>query len=475
MEHTTKLTNTSHILKEAIGDHPEYKSPPCPAEKACHDPNVKHNEHELLDRYQSELQGRHEPDYVLACLHFIELIAPLLLAQPQYQRFVVPFLTPEDTGTYRLQWRDASGAGRLNTVYHVQFSSARGPPFGMLCWDETVSLGGVKTMAKRQAVVNSFTKAMLGASCTVVDIDFASLNPVDREAFANAFCSSFLTRVPQWHLMFPGPSVTRTEMGLLAAHARRIAPQSAINMLLQGADRTPHSALAEQAFGGVGAAMAIIEIAARHDIPVDGKRVLIFGGPELAMSAAMSLAERGARPVSVPVAAGYLMNVEGFTRDDLVETATLEDITASPYLHLTRAGVLDLPADIVLLLGPDSVSTPQLRALLDANTVIVAEVAPVLHVEHRRVMRDRGVLHLPPQLCTLGHIATISMTVEQDQEVVALPAEAIQARIGAVLTEAVDSVEEVMAEYALRESDYDGGSAIWAFAKTATAMFQQGE
>ncbi len=467
------LPESQHNLKAELLGQPEYQPAPLPISEPVKEGTVTTDMKELVDRCVNELQVVHDGVYVEHARAYVERISPLLIQQPQYQALVTPFLSPEETNVYRVHWLTSSGDSRVNSVYHVDLSTDRGPPFGQIVWDVNADANTAKIMALDQAGVNAFTAGTCGASFTAIDIDFHSLNDIDQDIFINALCRSFFTKIPAWHSMYPGPGFTRKDMGLLFGHLKKTSPEAAANLLL-GPDYTPHSHLCPKEYEAAGLVRAVYEIGGRHGVNMANRAVTVYGHWDYAMWITTTFIENGNKVVCFPAERGYFVNPNGFKMEDITAIRAAPNPGDTQYWRPGPVDALTIPADVLVLTGGTGVTEDELDRMMQLNTKMVVETEPIITETQRAMMRTRDILFVPSQIADLGATTIATMVIEQKQNVLALTEEVVSDRVRTVVNTAIDSTEEAIAEYGLWEKDYAAGSAIWSFRKTVTAMYQTG-
>ena len=91
-------------------------------------------------------KNANEPEFIQAVEEVLSTLAPVLDANPQYEKAAIleRMVEPERVVMFRVPWVDDNGVVQVNRGYRVQFNSAIGPYKGGLRFHPTVTLSVLK-------------------------------------------------------------------------------------------------------------------------------------------------------------------------------------------------------------------------------------------------------------------------------------------------------------------------------------------
>ena len=138
-------------------------------------------------------KNANEPEFIQAVEEVLSTLAPVLEANPQYEKAAIleRMVEPERTVMFRVPWVDDNGVVQVNRGYRVQFNSAIGPYKGGLRFHPTVTLSVLKFLGFEQTFKNSLTTLPMGGGKG--GSDFNPRGKSDAEVMR--FCQSFMTEL----------------------------------------------------------------------------------------------------------------------------------------------------------------------------------------------------------------------------------------------------------------------------------------
>ena len=109
-------------------------------------------------------KNANEPEFIQAVEEVLSTLAPVLEANPQYEKAAIleRMVEPERVVMFRVPWVDDNGVVQVNRGYRVQFNSAIGPYKGGLRFHPTVTLSVLKFLGFEQTFKNSLTTLPMG-------------------------------------------------------------------------------------------------------------------------------------------------------------------------------------------------------------------------------------------------------------------------------------------------------------------------
>ena len=109
-------------------------------------------------------KNANEPEFIQAVEEVLSTLAPVIEANPQYEKAAIleRMVEPERTVMFRVPWVDDNGVVQVNRGYRVQFNSAIGPYKGGLRFHPTVTLSVLKFLGFEQTFKNSLTTLPMG-------------------------------------------------------------------------------------------------------------------------------------------------------------------------------------------------------------------------------------------------------------------------------------------------------------------------
>ena len=252
-------------------------------------------------------------------------LIPVFDRFPQYAWAMKHMIEPERLVQFRVPWTDDEGNPRMSRAWRVQYSSALGPYVGGFRFHRLVNLDEMQALAFEQILMNSLTGMDIGAARGGSDF-----NPVGKtNTEIRNFCRSLMIEMakfigPDRDMVMGDLGVSAKELGYMFGRYKRLtgnyhpimSKYSAANAYRQKADGMGAVLYAQHALKGIG------------NVPegFEGKRVVITGSGNVALSIAEKLIDLGAKVICLSDSTGYVVEEDGF---DLAKLEGIRSIKAT--------------------------------------------------------------------------------------------------------------------------------------------------
>ena len=437
-----------------------------------------------------------QPEFLQAVEEVLTTLAPVIDANPDYQRYAVleRLVEPERTILFRVPWVDDTGAVRVNRGYRVQFNSAIGPFQGGLRVDPTVNLSVLKFLGFEQVFKNSLTTLPMGGGKGGSDFNpkQSPHTPGKRcsDMEVMRFCQSFMTELfrhigPDTDVPAGDMNVGGREIGYLYGAYRRI--RNDWTGVLTGKGLSFGGSLIRPEATGYGAVYFAENMLAVQKQTFDGKVCAISGAGNVASFAAKKLMELGAKVVTLSDRSGALYVKEGLTPEGLALVMELKTVR--------RGELSEVAAEI-----PGAAFFPQARPwqvvekvdcafpcsrqneldgadaayLLAHGCTLVAEGANMPSTpEAVEAFLQAKILYAPGKAANAGGVATSGLEMTQNSERLSWTSEEVDSRLKKIMAAIHDNAYQAAAKYG-HAGNYVMGANIAGFTKVADAMLAQG-
>lgn len=366
-----------------------------------------------------------EVEFHQAVREVFDTLGPVVRKHPRYVDAAVleRLCEPERQVIFRVPWVDDAGRVQINRGFRVEYNSALGPYKGGLRFHPSVYLGIVKFLGFEQIFKNALTGMPIGGGKGGSDFD-----PRGRsDAEVMRFCQSFMTELYRHlgeHTDVPAGDigVGGREIGYLFGQYKRITNRYESGVLT-GKGVAWGGSLVRTEATGYGTVLFTQEMLRTTGRELDGLRVSVSGGGNVAVHAIEKAQQLGARVVTFSDSSGYVVDEAG------VDLALLKDVKevrrgrAADYVAerpgarlVTDGSVWDVPVDVALPCATQNeLLEDDAKALLRNGVVAVAEGANMpTSPEAVALLQDAGVLFGPGKAANAGGVATSALEMQQN-------------------------------------------------------------
>ena len=287
----------------------------------------------------------HQKNFASQLSTFLQSILPLIERSPHHAWVVKHLAEPERSIHFRVPWTDDDGNPRINRGFRLQYSSALGPFFGGVRFSANVNASSVRALAFETTLQNSLTGLPLGGARGGSDF-----SPVGKsESEIRSFCQSYIRECASWvgmgdetmDIPIGDLGVGEREMGYMYGACKEMHKSADIAMGGRAAlsrrffnTELSSSKLTREICTGLGIVTAAEMSLKDVGQTLEGKRCLISGSGNVALSVADALLDAGAIPISLSDTSGFAVEDNGFTADKLALVRMVKQ--ENPYSYHRR-------------------------------------------------------------------------------------------------------------------------------------------
>ena len=437
-----------------------------------------------------------QPEFLQAVEEVLTTLAPVIDANPQYQRNAIleRLVEPERTILFRVPWVDDKGNVRVNRGYRVQFNSAIGPFKGGLRFDPTVNLSVLKFLGFEQIFKNSLTTLPMGGAKGGSDFNPKQSPHTPGERCSDMevmrFCQSFMTELyrhigPDTDVPAGDMNVGAREIGYLYGTYRRICNEW--TGVLTGKGLSFGGSLIRPEATGFGTVYFAENMLAVKGDNFAGKVCAVSGAGNVASFAAKKLMQLGAKVVTLSDRSGALYVKEGLTpealaivmelknvkRGELSEIAS--EIPGAKFFAKARPWQVVEAVDCALPCSrQNELDGADAEYLLKHGCRLVAEGANMPSTpEAVEAFLKAEILYAPGKAANAGGVATSGLEMTQNSERLSWTSETVDGKLREIMAAIHDNAYQAAAKYG-HKGNYVMGANIAGFTKVADAMLAQG-
>ncbi len=425
-----------------------------------------------------------EAEFHQAVREVFDTLGPVVRKHPQYVEAAVleRLCEPERQIIFRVPWVDDAGRVQINRGFRVEYNSALGPYKGGLRFHPSVYLGIVKFLGFEQIFKNALTGMPIGGGKGGSDFDPRGRS--DGEVMR--FCQSFMTELYRHlgeHTDVPAGDigVGGREIGFLFGQYKRITNRYESGVLT-GKGVAWGGSLVRTEATGYGTVLFAQEMLRTTGRELDGLRVSVSGGGNVAVHAIEKAQQLGATVVTFSDSSGYVVDEAGIDLALLKDVKEVQRGRASDYVArrsgarlVTDGRVWDVPVDVALpcatqneLLADDA------KVLLTNGVLAVAEGAN-MPTEPGAValLQEAGVLFGPGKAANAGGVATSALEMQQNASRDSWTFEYAEERLTEIMVAIHDRCAATADEYGA-PGNYVLGANIAGFLRVADAIVSLG-
>jgi len=431
-----------------------------------------------------EARNGHEKEFLQAVREVLEALSPVFDKHPEYEDkgLLERFVEPDRSIIFRIPWVDDQGKVQVNRGYRVQYNNAIGPYKGGLRLHPSVNLSVIKFLGFEQVLKNSLTSLPIGGGKGGSDFDPKGKS--DNEVMR--FCQSFMTELFKYigkdtDVPAGDIGVGAREIGYLYGQYKRIT--GLYEGVLTGKGLSYGGSLARKEATGFGLCYFTRAMLNKHNISVEGKRVVVSGSGNVAIYAAQKITEMGAKVVAMSDSNGYVVDENGIDLKVVkqikeVERGRIKEYAARvPGAVYTEGfrGIWTVKCDIALPCATQNeLNEESANALIAGGVIAVAEGAnmPTTY-EATQALQKAGVLFAPGKAANAGGVATSALEMSQNSLRLSWSFEEVDQKLKGIMENIFAAVDKAATEYDA-EDNYVVGANIAGFLKVAEAMLAHG-
>jgi glutamate dehydrogenase (NAD(P)+) len=353
----------------------------------------------------------------------------------------VRLLEPRRALTVNFPIRRDSGEVEMLTGYRVQHTLALGPTKGGVRYAPGVSLGECAALAIWMTLKCQLLELPFGGAKGGVRCDPNRLSPGELERVTRRYASEMFPIIgPDRDIPAPDMATGEREMAWFmdtySQHVGHPVPQ-----IVTGKPLVLGGTAGRQAATGLGVAFCIESVLDHLGWDMEGVRIAIQGFGNVGAVLARELSTRGAVLVGIGDVTGGVESSRGLDVDALLawvgEHGFLRGFPGGD--ATSRAGVLEIPCDILVPAALERQITADNAPHLDCRLIVEAANGPTTP-EADRILADRGIRVVPDLIANAGGVTVSYFEWVQDHQKYFWDAEAIAERLRKQLRSGLERV-----------------------------------
>ena len=429
-------------------------------------------------------KNANEPEFIQAVEEVLSTLAPVIEANPQYEKAAIleRMVEPERTVMFRVPWVDDNGVVQVNRGYRVQFNSAIGPYKGGLRFHPTVTLSVLKFLGFEQTFKNSLTTLPMGGGKG--GSDFNPRGKSDGEVMR--FCQSFMTELSR-HIGADTDvpagdiGVGGREVGYLFGQYKRL--RNEFVGVLTGKGRPFGGSLVRPEATGYGTVYFAQYMLEKLGQDIKGKTVALSGFGNVAWGAAQKLVQLGAKVVAISGPDGYIYDEKGMTQegvDYMLELRASNNDVVEPYAAKFGAKFVkgrkpwEVKCDIAFPCAiQNELNEDDAKTLVENGCMMVVETSNMGCTAGAVNYLNGRIAFAPGKAANAGGVAVSGLEMSQNSMRLSWSAEEVDAKLKEIMKSIHDNAYDTAEKYGMK-GNYVAGANLAGFIKVADAMVAQG-
>ena len=429
-------------------------------------------------------KNANEPEFIQAVEEVLSTLAPVLEANPQYEKAAIleRMVEPERVVMFRVPWVDDNGVVQVNRGYRVQFNSAIGPYKGGLRFHPTVTLSVLKFLGFEQTFKNSLTTLPMGGGKG--GSDFNPRGKSDAEVMR--FCQSFMTELSR-HIGADTDvpagdiGVGGREIGYLFGQYKRL--RNEFVGVLTGKGRPFGGSLVRPEATGYGTVYFAQYMLEKLGQEIKGKSVALSGFGNVAWGAAQKLVQLGAKVVAISGPDGYIYDEKGMTQegvDYMLELRASNNDVVEPYAAKFGAKFVkgrkpwEVKCDIAFPCAiQNELNEDDAKTLVENGCMMVVETSNMGCTAGAVNYLNGRIAFAPGKAANAGGVAVSGLEMSQNSMRLSWSAEEVDAKLKEIMKSIHDNAYDTAEKYGMK-GNYVAGANLAGFIKVADAMVAQG-
>ena len=429
-------------------------------------------------------RNRGEAEFHQAVREVLDSLDPVLEKHPEYADagLLERMVEPERQIMFRVPWVDDAGQVQVKRGFRIEFNSALGPYKGGLRFHPSVNAGIIKFLGFEQIFKNALTNQAIGGGKGGSDFD-----PHGRsDAEVMRFCQSFMTELsrhigPNTDVPAGDIGVGGREIGYLFGQYKRLR-NSYDAGVLTGKGLGWGGSLVRTEATGYGTVLFAQSMLATKNDALEGKRVVVSGGGNVATYAIEKAQALGAKVVTFSDSSGYVVDEDGVDLELLKQIKEVERGRVADYVArkpgsqlVTDGSVWNVACDVALPCATQNeLNADDAATLLRQGCQVVSEGANMPSTpEAIEAFQAAGILYAPGKASNAGGVATSALEMEQNAGRTRWDFATAEGKLTDIMADIHDSCVET-AEYYGRPGDYVLGANAAGFTRVADVMLAHG-
>ena len=425
-----------------------------------------------------------EVEFHQAVREVFDTLGPVIEKNPRYVDAAVleRICEPERQIIFRVPWVDDAGRVQINRGFRVEYNSALGPYKGGLRFHPSVYLGIIKFLGFEQIFKNALTGLPIGGGKGGSDFDPHGKSDGEVMRFCQSFMTELYRHLGEYTDVPAGDiGVGGREIGYLFGQYKRITNRYESGVLT-GKGIGWGGSLVRTEATGYGTVIFASEMLKTRGQSLEGKRVAVSGGGNVAIYAVEKAQALGAQVVTFSDSSGYVLDDDGVDLALMKEIKEVRRGRVADYVAerasaklVTEGTVWDVPVDVALPCATQNeLSGADARTLLGNGVLAVAEGANMPTTPDAvALFQDAGVLFGPGKAANAGGVATSALEMQQNAGRDSWTFDYTESRLTEIMTNIHADCAATAEEYG-HKGNYVLGANIAGFQKVADAMLAFG-
>ncbi|HJP56832.1 MAG TPA: Glu/Leu/Phe/Val dehydrogenase [Gemmatimonadales bacterium] len=349
--------------------------------------------------------------------------------------------SPEKQIIVSVPVRRDNGEVEVYTGYRVLYNTSRGPAKGGIRFDLNVSLDEVKALAAWMTWKCAVVNIPFGGSKGGVICDPTTMSNGEIERLTRRYTSAIIeTLGPDSDV--PAPDVNTNErvmawiMDTYSMHKRHT-----VTAVVTGKPVEMGGSLGRREATGRGCMIVTREALKKLGMPIQGARVVVQGFGNVGSTAALLLAEQGARIVAVSDKSGALHNAAGLDVADMLAYVREKKLLAGyPKADtISNDQLFSLPCDVLVPAALENVITSKNAKDIQAKIICEGANGPTT-ANADKILEEKGVFIIPDILANAGGVTVSYFEWVQDRGGYFWEEDVVNQRLERIMVRSFDEV-----------------------------------
>ncbi|SCP02647.1 NADP-specific glutamate dehydrogenase, putative [Plasmodium malariae] len=452
--------------------------------------NYGYNSTKSLDSKIEELHSRvinknkNEPEFLQAFEEVLVSLKPVFKKDNVYLGVLENIAEPERIIQFRVPWVNDKGEHKVNRGFRVQYSSVLGPYKGGLRFHPTVNISIIKFLGFEQIFKNSLTTLPMGGGKGGSDFD-----PKDKsENEILNFCQSFMINLfrhigPNTDVPAGDIGVGGREIGFMFGQYKKL--KNAFEGVLTGKNIKWGGSHIRSEATGYGVVYFAENALKNLNDNLKNKICIVSGSGNVAQYLVEKLIEKGATVLTMSDSDGYILEPNGFTKEQLMYIMDLKNNKRErlkEYVKYSKSAKYfekekpwNVPCDVVFPCATQNEINENDADLLIKNKckMIVEGANMPTHIKAIQKLKQNKIIICPSKAANAGGVAVSGLEMSQNSMRLQWTAEETDKKLQIIMKNIYDQCDNASRIY-LNESDLVAGANISGFLKVADSFMEQG-
>jgi glutamate dehydrogenase (NAD(P)+) len=355
-----------------------------------------------------------------------------------------------------------NGEMKVFTGYRIQHSTIKGPGKGGIRYHQDVNIEEVKALAAWMTFKCAVVNIPYGGAKGGITVDPELLSEAELERLTRRYTASILPLIgPEKDIPAPDINTNSTIMSWMMDTYSSFVGYP-VPGVVTGKPIDIGGSLGRNAATGRGVMFMTREIMHRQGKPLIGAKVVVQGFGNVGGTAALLLAQEGAKVISVSDVSCALYNERGLDIEEIFKFVNegerrnlLSDYDKEGVSKITNNEMFGLEADIIVPAALENQITEEIAKNIKANLIIEGANGPVTR-EADAILEKKGVVIVPDILSNAGGVVVSYFEWVQNIQSIMWDLDEINRAQEKIMIRAFNSVWDVSCEkkVSLRKGAY---------------------